>query len=65
MASISLVAEWLLKKKEKKRIIVLRGSFCEVLVMHSSNSTCRKNVSIIIYIVFDWETEAEDEVLNS
>lgn len=66
MASISLIDKWLLNlKKKKKRIIVLTGSFYEVLVMHRSNSTLRKNVSIIIYIVFDWETEAGDEVLNS
>lgn len=64
MASISLIAKWLLnlkKKERKKRIIVLRGSFCEVLVMHSSNSTLRKNVTVIVYIEFDWETEAGDE----
>lgn len=63
MASISLIAKWLLnlKKKKKKRIIVLRGSFCEVLIMHSSNSTLRKNIRILIYIGFDWETEEEDE----
>lgn len=46
-------------------MIVLTCSFYEVLIMHSSNSTLRKNVSIIIYIVFDWETEAGGEVLNS